>query len=285
MKSPWGPRKDSEAQGSRDTSAALRWGGTCLAFLGAMACLAVLAVSHPAAAYVITLALPIPLLWALLRRGGRIESPAPWYAGLCVWAFVVLARAAGAVLAARGVLPFRPQSSLAATGSLFPFIALAILWGERAGGRAFGFTLRRAGLQVVLGIALALALQAALRLPHIVAGGLDLRHADLAATLRDLPFELMALSLGEEALFRGYLQTTLQRRYPWWFATVLASTLFGLWHLPGAFWFYHPYTILATVGVPFAFGLLAGVMVRLSRSIVGPVVAHAVYNAVNAAFL
>lgn len=266
-------------------SAALRWGGTCLVFLAIMAGLAILAAVHPTTAYVVTLVLPIPFLWGLFRKGGSAESPAPWYAGVGLWAFVALARAVGALLVAAGTLPVSPHLGLTATGSLFPLVALAILWGERSGGRAFGFTLRRAGLQVLLGIALALTLQAALRLPHIVAGGLDLRHVDLSAVLRDLPFELMALSLGEEALFRGYLQKTLERRYPWWFATVLASVLFGLWHLPGAFWFYHPYTIFATVGFPFAFGLLAGVMVRLTRSIVGPVVAHAVYNAVNAAFL
>lgn len=265
-------------------SAALRWGGTCLAFLGAMAGLAVLAATHPTAAYAVTLALPIPFLWALLRRGGSAGSPAPWYAGLGMWAFVALARAVGALLVAEGALPFSSQLGLAATGSLFPFVALTILWGERGSGRDFGFTLRRAGLQALAGIALALALQAALRLPHVVTGSLNVGDADLLAALRDLPFELLALSLGEEALFRGYLQVTLQRRYPWWFAVVLASVLFGLWHLPGAFWFYHPYAIFATVGFPFAFGLLAGVMARLSGSIVGPVVAHAVYNAINAAF-
>jgi len=266
-------------------SAVLRWSGTCLAFLAIMAGLAILAASHPTAAYVVTLALPVPFLWALLRQRGQAAAPAPWVAGLAVLAFVVLARAGGALLVVKEALPFRPELGLAATGSLFPLVALAILWGERTGGRAFGFTLRRAGLQALLGVALAVALQLALRLPNIVAGSLDLRHADLLAALRGLPFELLALSLGEEALFRGYLQTTLERRYPWWFATVLASVLFGLWHLPGALWLYDPRAIFATVGFPFAFGLLAGVMVRRSGSIVGPVVAHAVFNAINAALM
>jgi len=259
----------------------LRWGGACLGLLAVMAGLALLPTPL---AYALTIALPIPFLWLLFRNGHLSRFPAPWWAGLALWATVGAVRAGAALLLAGGAVTFQPQHGYAAAGSLFPFVALAILWGEGAGGRAFGLTLRRGLAQALLGIALAVILQCALRLPHIVAGGFDLRQADLLALGRDLPFELMVISLGEEALFRGYLQTTLQRRYPWWFAVVLTSVLFGVWHIPAVLWHSTPYAAFAIVGFPFAFGLLTGVMVRLTGSIVGPVVAHAVYNAINAAF-
>jgi len=249
--------------------------------------LAALAGRSPDLAYSLALVLPLPLLYALFRSRTPPTAPAPWWAGLAVWAFVVLARAGAAALVAAGLVPFRAHGPLAiaATGTLFPLVALAILLGERSGGGAFGFTARGALRQILLGAGLALALQAVLRAPLWAAGQLQLGSSGLAALAQSFPTELMTIALGEESLFRGYMQITLQRRYPWWFATLLASILFGLWHLPAALFAPSLLTLFGVVGFPFAFGLLAGVMFRLTGSILGPVVAHALYNAVNAMFL
>ncbi|GAB4506461.1 MAG: hypothetical protein Kow00123_05990 [Anaerolineales bacterium] len=264
----------------------MRWAGIGFAYVCAMAGLAALAGPRPDLAYSLALVLPVPLLYALLRRRTPPTAPAPWWAGLTLWAFVVLSRAGAAALVAAGKSPFAggPHLAIAGTGSLFPLVALAILLGERSGGGAFGFTPRGALRQVLLGAGLALALQAVMRAPAWATGGLHVGAGGFAALARSFPAELMTIALGEESLFRGYMQVTLQRRYPWWFATVLISVLFGLWHLPAGLFAPSLLTLFGVVGFPFAFGLLAGVMFHLTGSILGPVVAHALYNAVNALF-
>lgn len=264
----------------------VRWAGVAVAYVGAMAGLAALASYSPDLAYSLAQVLPVPLLYALFRSRALPAAPAPWWAGLAIWACVVLSRAGAVALVASGKAPFRigPHLAIAGTGSLFPLVALAILLGERSGGAAFGFTSRRALRQILLGAGLALALQAIMRAPMLASGQLRVGAGAFAALAQSFPMELMTIALGEESLFRGYMQVTLQRRYPWWFATFLISVLFGLWHLPGAFFAPNLLTLFGVVGFPFAFGLLAGVMFRLTGSILGPVVAHALYNAVNAMF-
>ncbi len=198
----------------------------------------------------------------------------------------MLSWAGALALVASGRVPLRtgPHLGIAGTGSLFPLVALAILLGERSGGAAFGFATRGALRQVLLGAGLALALQAVMRSPVLVSGELRVGPGGFAALAQSFPVELMTIALGEESLFRGYMQVTLQRRYSWWFATFLNSILFGLWHLPATAFAPNLLTLFGVIGFPFAFGLLAGVMFRLTGSIVGPVVAHALYNAVNAMF-
>lgn len=265
----------------------MRWLGVSLAYVGAMVGLAALAGPQPDLASSLALLLPVPLLYGLFRKRAQPASPAPWWAGLAVWALVVASRAAAVALVSAGKVPFRmgPHLAIAATGSLFPLVALAILLGERAGGAPFGFTGWRALSQILLGAGLALALQILMRAPLWATGQLRVGAGSLAALMQSLPTELMTIALGEESLFRGYMQVTLQRRYPWWFATFVASVLFGLWHLPAGLLAPDLLTLFGVVGFPFAFGLLAGVMFRLTGSILGPVTAHALYNAVNAAFL
>lgn len=266
---------------------AVRWAGVAIGYAGVMFGLAVLGTHSADLAYSAALVLPIPLLYALFRRRASPASPAPSWAGLAMWAGVVLSRAAAVAWIATGKSPFRmgPHLAAAGIGSLFPLVALAILLGERSGGAEFGFTGRHALRQVLLGAGIALVLQAILRAPAIATGQLRLGAGAFAALAQSLPMELMTIALGEESLFRGYMQVTLQRRYPWWFATLLISVLFGLWHVPAGPFVPNVLTLFHVVGFAFAFGLLAGVMFRLTGSILGPVVAHALYNAINAAFL
>lgn len=267
--------------------AAVPWAGVAIGYGGVMFGLAALATRSPDRAYSAALALPIPFLYALFRGRASPASPAPWWAGLAMWAFVVVSRAAAVAWVSAGKAPFPagPHLAIAGIGSLFPRVALAILLGERSGGAAFGFTGHRALRQVLLGAGLALVLQAILRVPMIATGRVRVGAGALGALAQSLPTELMTIALSEESLFRGYMQVTLQRRYPWGFATLLISALFGLWHLPATLFVPNLLTLFGVVGFPFAFGLLAGVMFRLTGSIVGPVVAHALYNAVNAVFL
>jgi membrane protease YdiL (CAAX protease family) len=100
---------------------------------------------------------------------------------------------------------------------------------------------------------------------------LDLR--PIAHGLRPWQIALIAgfSSLGEELLFRGLLQP--------WLGLLPTAVLFGVLHqLPGP-------TRWVWVSWALAVGLLLGTIFAATGSLLGPVIAHALVNAVNLAFL
>ena len=74
----------------------------------------------------------------------------------------------------------------------------------------------------------------------------------------------------EESAFRGYMLTGLQRRHGWPVAIGIVSILFYLAHLS------HAYATLAFLPFFLAHGLVMGLMVYFTRSIVPGIVLHAV---------
>lgn len=74
--------------------------------------------------------------------------------------------------------------------------------------------------------------------------------------------------LGEELLFRGYLQTRLEQRWPPWLANVVVAALFGLAH--GEPW----HSTFA-----FGYGLLLGWVARRAGTILSSMTAHVLNNA------
>jgi membrane protease YdiL (CAAX protease family) len=100
-------------------------------------------------------------------------------------------------------------------------------------------------------------------------------------------------ALAEELMFRGALLGILARRRPAWQAALLSSLIFGVWHVwpthdslernpaAGERWERSRVgAVASTVGLTTAAGLGLSWLRTRSRSIVAPVVAHAVVNAV-----
>ena len=83
-------------------------------------------------------------------------------------------------------------------------------------------------------------------------------------------FALISLlaGIGEEALFRGFLQTFIAQHSTAWAGIVLASIIFGLAHAVS-----RTYAIVATV-----IGVYLGLLYFYTGNLVAPVVCHAVYD-------
>jgi uncharacterized protein len=101
-------------------------------------------------------------------------------------------------------------------------------------------------------------------------------HAELRPVARDLTLGRILViscfsSIGEELLFRGMLQP--------WVGLVPGALLFGLVHqIPGpSRWVW--------VGWATAVGLGLGAIFQLTGSLLGPLLAHAIVNAINLGFL
>jgi membrane protease YdiL (CAAX protease family) len=76
--------------------------------------------------------------------------------------------------------------------------------------------------------------------------------------------------IGEEALFRGVIQTALAERLPGWTAVGIGALLFGLAHCLTL-----SYAVLAGL-----IGLYLGVVFLLTENLLVPIVAHGLYDMV-----
>jgi uncharacterized protein len=128
----------------------------------------------------------------------------------------------------------------------------------------------------VLGLAVATAIVALTRFAVRRFGWAQRLHAELRPVARDLTIGQILLvaglsSLGEELLFRGLLVPTV--------GVLLAAALFGLAHqIKGpSRW------VWASSAT--AVGALLGAIFALTGSLVGPLLAHAIINAVNLTYL
>ena len=80
-----------------------------------------------------------------------------------------------------------------------------------------------------------------------------------------------AAGIGEEAFFRGFLQTLVGERLGWIVGLLLASIAFGLVH-----WVSPTYALLAGLS-----GLALGALYLISGNLLVPVVAHAVHDVIG----
>lgn len=81
--------------------------------------------------------------------------------------------------------------------------------------------------------------------------------------------------MGEEALFRGYLMTTLSRRTGLWGAVLINSLMFSLFHVGNA-----SFNIIAFINI-FLFGIFASVFMLKRGSIWAVGAIHAIWNFVQ----
>lgn len=88
------------------------------------------------------------------------------------------------------------------------------------------------------------------------------------STVLDLVVISAMAGLGEEALFRGFMQTALAGAVELWLAVVLTSLVFGLAHFLSA-----TYALYAAV-----VGVYLGLLLIVFDNLLAPVVAHAAYD-------
>ncbi len=100
----------------------------------------------------------------------------------------------------------------------------------------------------------------------------------LTAFALSIPFQVLAVGISEEGLFRGYYQTRLANVTSIRRAIIFQAGLFGLWHFV---WHINPLDFAGMalhVGSTFVFGLLAGTYFRYIGSIAGLALFHGLSN-------
>jgi len=146
----------------------------------------------------------------------------------------------------------------------------AMLPVRKLSPRAWGWALVAGGLALAAAMGIAFMTYRFAALPD-AAYRAPLEVASLPAWTLVSVFAALALTAGvvEEAAFRGYMLTGVQRHYGWAVGIALVTVLFYLAHLS------HAYATLAFVPFFLAHGLALGLLVFYTRSIVPGIVLHA----------
>jgi len=87
---------------------------------------------------------------------------------------------------------------------------------------------------------------------------------------RDLIYMLLFVGLAEEVLFRGLIQQDLTKAFGWKWGLFGASALFGIMHLT--------WRSIPELGFVFLAGIILGGLYLKTKSLVAPIVLHAVNN-------
>ena len=173
-----------------------------------------------------------------------------------------------------------PGSTLLAEGLLLMGVlvsAAVMALIERRDIRSYGLLDRRAFARFLWGILSGIVL-----LSILVGGIAALGHLAVKSALSGL-FDVVTygcawvtaffvVSLGEEMLFRGYLQTALTRLIGFWPAALILSIAFGLVHLTN--WETVPLSIIAAAAI----GMILALCLRLSGSLWWGIGYHLAWN-------
>ena len=153
----------------------------------------------------------------------------------------------GVFLAVYGLIAFNEH--LLFNFSLFPRMILMVItqwtlflvpgilmWIQNEKISALGFSKERIPKQIVSGVLLALAMSAILTVLPILLGFKDMVGSASFKHLWQFVFEfsytILGVALAEELVFRGYLfHKLLEIQNSRWFAIIVSSVLFGLFHI------------------------------------------------------
>ena len=167
-----------------------------------------------------------------------------------------------------------------------PLIYLLILTAvtvEKKPLEFYGLTSKNLKKQVSLGLFLlsiyVLAPAMAITLAFLLVYNANLLAGySLNAFALSIPFQVLAVGISEEGLFRGYYQTRLSNVTSIRKAIIFQAGLFGLWHFV---WHINPLDFAGMalhVGSTFVFGLLTGTYFRYIGSIAGLALFHGLSN-------
>ena len=137
-----------------------------------------------------------------------------------------------------------------------------------------GFTKRGCISEYLLGLLIGLGMIIAPVLACKLTGCIDIAMSASVKPFMILAFFIAFLfqGMGEEALFRGYLMTSLARKTHVWIAVVINSLMFSLFHLNNA-----SFSLIAFINI-FLFGLFASIFMLKRGSIWAVGAIHAIWN-------
>lgn len=162
-------------------------------------------------------------------------------------------------------------------------VLLTLVLVEGYAPSSFGFGSQKLPRHLALGLFLyvTFGFVTTLGFTAIATGVNPFKDYDVPYFLLYLPSQLFAVALAEEALFRGYIQTKMSSVVGPTKAIFFQALLFGLWHIVGWIAPLNLGGMAFHFASGFLFAVVQGAYFRYTRNLAGPVLLHALTNAVS----
>lgn len=162
---------------------------------------------------------------------------------------------------------------------------LTIVIVEKTDLSAFGFTIKRLGAALFHGLIFfvllnALSLAIVYSLIFVLTNQMAFQSYNYVPFLLAMPFMTFCVGISEEGLFRGYMQTHLEKICTPRNAILIQALLFGLWHFVWNLSPFNPARMSLYIATTFLVGLLFGYFYHKARSLTPLVFAHGLWNSV-----
>jgi membrane protease YdiL (CAAX protease family) len=162
---------------------------------------------------------------------------------------------------------------------------LVILVIEKTDISAFGFTTKRFGKSLAYGLLFFLILNLLTVtilyvLMYVITGQMAFQSYDLGPFVSAMPFMTLCVGISEEGLFRGYMQTHLDKLYTPRKAVLIQALLFGAWHSVWNLSPFNPFAMAQYVAITFIVGLLFGYFYSKARNLTPLIFAHGLWDSV-----
>ncbi|MEM4704471.1 MAG: type II CAAX endopeptidase family protein [Candidatus Bathyarchaeia archaeon] len=173
---------------------------------------------------------------------------------------------------------------------LIYLLVLTMLLVERTDLSVFGFKTEKLARSLAYGLVIIVVLAGVswsitYGLIYVLTGQMPLQGFDILIFLLSMPFMTLCVGISEEGLFRGYMQTHLEKFYGSGAAVFWQALLFGLWHFVWDLSPFNPFGMILYVTSTFLFGLLFGYVYRKVRTLVPLVFAHGLWNSCVSAII
>lgn len=164
-------------------------------------------------------------------------------------------------------------------------LILTILVIDQVDVSVFGFQAEEIGKSLLFGLLFfaildGVALLILYSMVYLFCGQIPIQSYHMLPFILTMPFMTLCVGISEEGLFRGYMQTYLEKFYSSKHALLFQAVLFGVWHFV---WDLHPFDpvhMVFYVLSTFVIGLLFGYFYSKTRKLMPLVFAHGLFDSV-----
>jgi membrane protease YdiL (CAAX protease family) len=165
---------------------------------------------------------------------------------------------------------------------LIYLLTLTIIVVEGTDVSAFGFKTQRIWKAVLYGIFFyiilgGMTLFILYLLIYLLTNQTPVLFYDISLFLLSTPFQILLVGISEEGLFRGYIQTHIQKFYAFR-AVLIQAILFGFWHFVWNLSPFDPFSMAQYIATTFLIGLLFGYFYSKAKNLVPLVLTHGLWN-------
>jgi membrane protease YdiL (CAAX protease family) len=168
---------------------------------------------------------------------------------------------------------------------LIYLLVFTIILTEKTDLSAFGLSIRNLPRSILYGLgafAILGGLNVAIHygLVYEATSQMPVKSFNIQSALLTMPFMILCVATSEEGLFRGYIQTHLEKLFATKYAILGQAILFGLWHFV---WNLYPYNLadmIQYVATTFFWGIIFGYFYFKTGNLVPLILAHGLWDTI-----